>query len=167
VLWKRRKPGEPSWRRPPASRWRAVRAGTSSARTGVEAPRRTFDIHGGASIWCFPHHEKNSRKSACAFHADRMANIWMHNGFAAVEGDKMSKSEGILSPSGVAGRWPGEVLRLSMLKTHYRSPIDWTLKGMEESAKRSTTGTGRCGRQGETPRMPSSRHCPTTSIRAN
>ena len=65
-----------------------------------------------------------------------MANYWMHNGFLEVEGQKMSKSLGnFLTINEVLADWPGEVLRLTMLKTHYRSPIDWTLKGLEESAK--------------------------------
>jgi cysteinyl-tRNA synthetase len=65
-----------------------------------------------------------------------MANYWMHNGFLQVEGEKMSKSTGnFVTISELLADWPGEVLRLNMLKTHYRSPIDWTLKGLEESAK--------------------------------
>jgi cysteinyl-tRNA synthetase len=60
----------------------------------------------------------------------------MHNGFVEVEGAKMSKSYGnFVTIREVLQDWPGEVLRLNMLKTHYRSPIDWTLKGLEESAK--------------------------------
>jgi cysteinyl-tRNA synthetase len=84
----------------------------------------------------FPHHENELAQSACAFHADRMANVWMHNGFLQVESEKMSKSLGnFITIRELLADWPGEVLRLNMLKTHYRSPIDWTLKGMEESAK--------------------------------
>jgi cysteinyl-tRNA synthetase len=65
-----------------------------------------------------------------------MANYWMHNGFLQVEGEKMSKSLGnFVTIRELLNDWPGEVLRLNMLKTHYRSPIDWTLKGLEESAK--------------------------------
>jgi cysteinyl-tRNA synthetase len=65
-----------------------------------------------------------------------MANYWMHNGFLQVEGDKMSKSLGnFVTIRELLADWPGEVLRLNMLKTHYRSPIDWTLKGLEETAK--------------------------------
>jgi cysteinyl-tRNA synthetase len=60
----------------------------------------------------------------------------MHNGFLQVEGEKMSKSEGnFVTIRDLLADWPGEALRLNMLKTHYRSPIDWTLKGLEESAK--------------------------------
>ncbi|NEL52331.1 class I tRNA ligase family protein, partial [Escherichia coli] len=70
------------------------------------------------------------------FHTARMANVWMHNGFLQVEGEKMSKSLGnFVTIREVLADWPGEVVRLNMLKTHYRSPIDWTLRGLEESAK--------------------------------
>ena len=70
-----------------------------------------------------------------------MANIWMHNGFLQVEGEKMSKSLGnfvtiheLLRTTKFGGRkWPGEVLRLAMLRTHYRQPIDWTVKALEEA----------------------------------
>jgi cysteinyl-tRNA synthetase len=65
-----------------------------------------------------------------------MANYWMHNGFLEVEGKKMSKSDGnFVTIRELLNDWPGEVVRLNMLKTHYRSPMDWTLKGLEESAK--------------------------------
>jgi cysteinyl-tRNA synthetase len=65
-----------------------------------------------------------------------MANYWMHNGFLQVEGDKMSKSLGnFVTIRELLADWPGEVLRLNMLKTHYRSAIDWTIKGLEETAK--------------------------------
>jgi cysteinyl-tRNA synthetase len=66
-----------------------------------------------------------------------MANVWMHNGFLQVEGEKMSKSLGnfVTIHELLADGWPGEVLRLNMLRTHYRQPIDWTKKGLEESQK--------------------------------
>ena len=65
-----------------------------------------------------------------------MANFWMHNGFLQVESEKMSKSLGnFFTIRDLLADWPGEVLRLTMLKTHYRSPLDWTLKSAEESAK--------------------------------
>jgi cysteinyl-tRNA synthetase len=65
-----------------------------------------------------------------------MANYWMHNGFLQVEGEKMSKSLGnFFTIRDLLNDWPGEVLRLNMLKTHYRSPIDWTIASLEESKK--------------------------------
>lgn len=95
-----------------------------------------FDIHGGGIDLVFPHHENEIAQSCCAFGAPRMANIWMHNGFLQVEGDKMSKSLGnFLTIRQLLDDWPGEVLRLNMLKTHYRQPIDWTVKGLEEATR--------------------------------
>ena len=137
VLWKPAKPGEPSWPSP----------------SGISVPGRPgwhieclamawkhlgeqFDIHGGGIDLVFPHHENELAQSACAFHSDRMANVWMHNGFLQVESEKMSKSTGnFITIRESLAEWPGEVLRLNMLKTHYRSPIDWTAKALEESAK--------------------------------
>ena len=137
VLWKPAKLGEPSWPSP----------------AGIAAPGRPgwhiecsamawkhlgeqFDIHGGGIDLVFPHHENELAQSCCAFHANRMANTWMHNGFLQVEGEKMSKSLGnFVTIRELLADWPGEVLRLNMLKTHYRSPIDWTAKALEESAK--------------------------------
>lgn len=95
-----------------------------------------FDIHGGGIDLVFPHHENELAQTCCAFHTDRMANVWMHNGFLQIESEKMSKSLGnFFTIRDLLADWPGEVLRLSMLKTHYRSPLDWTLKSAEESAK--------------------------------
>src|ERR1700682_2090304 len=95
-----------------------------------------FDIHGGGIDLVFPHHENELAQSCCAFHANRMANYWMHNGHLQVEGDKMSKSLGnFVTMRELLADWPGEVLRLNMLKTHYRQPIDWTVRGLEESEK--------------------------------
>jgi cysteinyl-tRNA synthetase len=100
-----------------------------------------FDIHGGGLDLIFPHHENEIAQSRCAHGTSTMANTWMHNGFLQVEGEKMSKSLGnfftineLLTTERFGGRkWPGEVLRLAMLKTHYRSPIDWTASSLEEA----------------------------------
>ncbi|WP_420410022.1 cysteine--tRNA ligase [Hoeflea sp.] len=104
----------------------------------------TFDIHGGGLDLIFPHHENEIAQSCCAHGNDRMANLWMHNGFLQVEGRKMSKSEGnfvtiadLLETEKFGGRkWPGEVLRLAMLMTHYREPIDFSVKRLEEAASK-------------------------------
>jgi cysteinyl-tRNA synthetase len=103
--------------------------------------KNVFDIHGGGIDLVFPHHENEIAQSCCAFGAPRMANVWMHNGFLQVEGEKMSKSLGnfvtideLLRTTRFGGRqWPGEVLRLAMLRTHYRQPIDWTVNALEEA----------------------------------
>jgi cysteinyl-tRNA synthetase len=128
VLWKPSKPGEPAWPSP----------------AGIKAPGRPgwhiecsamswkylgemFDIHGGGIDLVFPHHEDEIAQSRCAFNTPVMANYWMHNGFLQVEGEKMSKSLGnFLTIRELLEKWPGDVLRLQMLMTHYRVPIDWT-----------------------------------------
>ena len=103
--------------------------------------RNMFDIHGGGVDLVFPHHENEIAQSCCAFGSTRMANVWMHNGFLQVEGEKMSKSLGnfvtiheLLRTTKFGGRkWSGDALRLAMLRTHYRQPIDWTVKALEEA----------------------------------
>src|ERR1700758_4854144 len=137
VLWKPSKPGEQSW--PSASGirvegrpgWHIECSAMAWKHLGEQ-----FDIHGGGIDLVFPHHENELAQTCCAFHSDRMANIWMHNGFLQLESEKMSKSLGnFFTIRDLLADWPGEVLRLNMLKTHYRSPIDWTLKSVEESAR--------------------------------
>jgi cysteinyl-tRNA synthetase len=137
VLWKPSKPGEPAWPSP----------------CGIAAPGRPgwhiecsamswrylgeiFDIHGGGIDLVFPHHENEIAQSRCAFRTPVMANYWMHNGFLLVEGEKMSKSLGnFVTIHELLQDWPGEVIRFNMLKTHYLQPIDWTVKGLEESER--------------------------------
>ncbi|MBL8568511.1 MAG: cysteine--tRNA ligase [Phreatobacter sp.] len=100
-----------------------------------------FDIHGGGIDLVFPHHENEVAQTTCAFGHQVMANVWMHNGFLQVEGEKMSKSLGnfvtiddLLSTTKFGGQfWDGAVLRLAMLQTHYRQPIDWTVRRLEDS----------------------------------
>jgi len=87
----------------------------------------TFDIHGGGIDLVFPHHENEIAQSRCAFHTAFMAQYWIHNGFLQVEGRKMSKSEGnFVTIRDLLDKWPGDIVRLQMLTTHYRQPIDWT-----------------------------------------
>jgi cysteinyl-tRNA synthetase len=137
VLWKPSKPGEPSWPSPSGIKtegrpgWHIECSAMAWKHLGEQ-----FDIHGGGIDLVFPHHENELAQSCCAFHEARMANVWMHNGFLQVEGEKMSKSLGnFVTIRELLNEWPGEVLRLNMLKTHYRSPIDWTLASVEESKK--------------------------------
>jgi len=109
----------------------------------AKARPHQFDIHGGGLDLIFPHHENEIAQSCCAFDTDHMASVWMHNGFVQVEGRKMSKSEGnfvtihdLLHTETFGGRkWPGEVLRLAMLMTHYREPIDFSVKRLEEAER--------------------------------
>jgi cysteinyl-tRNA synthetase len=137
VLWKPSKPGEPSWPSPLSIKaegrpgWHIECSAMSWKHLGQQ-----FDIHGGGIDLVFPHHENELAQTCCVFHESRMANFWMHNGFLQVEGEKMSKSLGnFVTIRELLADWPGEVLRLNMLRTHYRSPIDWTLKGVEESKR--------------------------------
>jgi len=137
VLWKPSKPGEPGWPSPARIAtpgrpgWHIECSAMSWKHLG-----ETFDIHGGGIDLVFPHHENEIAQSRCAFHTDVMANVWMHNGFLQVEGEKMSKSLGnFFTIHDLLKDWPGEVLRFNMLRTHYRQPIDWTVKGLEESWK--------------------------------
>ncbi len=96
----------------------------------------TFDIHGGGIDLVFPHHENEIAQSRCAFHTPVMANYWMHNGFLQVEGEKMSKSLGnFVTIHELLKDWPGEVVRFTMLQTHYRQPINWTVSGLRDAQK--------------------------------
>jgi len=134
VLWKQSSGDEPGWESP----WGRGRPGWHIECSAMSAAYLgdVFDIHGGGLDLIFPHHENEIAQSRCAHGTSAMANYWMHNGFLEVEGDKMSKSTGnFVTIRELLADWPGEVLRLNMLKTHYRSPIDWTLKGLEEAAK--------------------------------
>jgi cysteinyl-tRNA synthetase len=145
VLWKPSKPGEPAWPSPAGIAtpgrpgWHIECSAMSWKHLG-----ETFDIHGGGIDLVFPHHENEIAQSRCAFHNQPfMANYWMHNGFLQVEGEKMSKSLGnfftireLLHTDKFGGRsWPGEVLRLAMLMTHYRQPIDWTLGKLKQAER--------------------------------
>jgi cysteinyl-tRNA synthetase len=141
VLWKPSKPGEPAWPSPAgiATPGRPGWHIECSAMAGKHLGD-VFDIHGGGIDLTFPHHENEIAQSRCAHDTDVMARVWMHNGFLQVEGEKMSKSLGnfITIRQLLDEGWPGEVLRFNMLRTHYRQPIDWTKKSLEESEKTLT-----------------------------
>lgn len=143
VLWKESSQTEPGWNavfdgqeifgRPG---WHIECSAMSASYLGT-----TFDIHGGGLDLIFPHHENELAQSRCCHGTDQMAQVWMHNGFLQVEGQKMSKSVGnfhtvndVLSTQAVGGRlWPGQVVRLAMLMTHYREPIDFAVRRLEEA----------------------------------
>ena len=141
VLWKPSKAGEPAWQSP----WSNGRPGwhiECSAMAGALLGD-TFDIHGGGIDLIFPHHENEIAQSRCAHGTATMANYWLHNGFLQVEGEKMSKSLGnfvtireLLATDKFGGRrWSGPVLRLAMLMTHYRQPIDWKVDTLSEAER--------------------------------
>ena len=139
VLWKLSDDNQPGWESP----WGKGRPGWHIECSVMSEHHlgKTFDIHGGGLDLIFPHHENEIAQSCCAHDNDKMANIWMHNGFLQVEGKKMSKSDGnfvtiqdLLATEKFGGRkWPGEVLRLAMLMTHYREPIDFSVRRLEEA----------------------------------
>ena len=139
VLWKLSADNEPGWESP----WGRGRPGWHIECSAMSSRYlgEVFDIHGGGLDLIFPHHENEIAQSRCAHGTEVMANVWMHNGFLQVEGRKMSKSEGnfvtiyeLLHTEKFAGRqWPGDVLRLAMLMTHYREPIDFSVKRLEEA----------------------------------
>ena len=135
VLWKPSKPGEPSWpspggiAEPGRPGWHIECSAMAGKHLGD-----VFDIHGGGIDLVFPHHENEIAQSRCAHGTDVMARYWLHNGFLQVEGEKMSKSLGnFITIHDLLKEWPGDVVRFNMLRTHYRQPIDWTRKGLEES----------------------------------
>jgi cysteinyl-tRNA synthetase len=152
VLWKPSKPGEPSWSSPAgiaapgrpgwhiecsamADKWLWEEAKPKLSASGLSRPHM-FDIHGGGIDLVFPHHENEIAQSRCAFGTKVMAQIWMHNGFLQVEGEKMAKSLGnfVTICELLEQGWPGAVIRFAMLKSHYRQPINWTKHGLMEAA---------------------------------
>jgi cysteinyl-tRNA synthetase len=152
VLWKPSKPGEPAWPSPAgveapgrpgwhvecsamSDKWLWTEAQAKLSENGRAHPHQ-FDIHGGGIDLVFPHHEDEIAQSRCGFNTPVMANYWMHNGFLQVEGEKMSKSLGnFVTIHELLQDWPGEVVRLAMLQSHYRQPINWTLSGLREAQK--------------------------------
>jgi cysteinyl-tRNA synthetase len=134
VLWKPSAPNEPGWESP----WGRGRPGwhLECSAMSWKYLGEVFDIHGGGIDLVFPHHENEIAQTCSAFGHEVMANYWLHNGFLQVEGEKMSKSLGnFVTIHEALKDWPGEVLRLNMLKTQYRQPIDWTLAGLRESQR--------------------------------
>ena len=134
VLWKPSAPDQPGWDSPwgrGRPGWHIECSAMSAALLGPE-----FDIHGGGADLMFPHHENEVAQSRCAHPDAGFARLWMHNGMVLVDGRKMSKSLGnFLTVEDMRAQAPGEVLRLALLSTHYRGPLDWTEKLLEDSRK--------------------------------
>jgi cysteinyl-tRNA synthetase len=136
VLWKPSDDNTPGWPSP----WGRGRPGwhIECSAMGEALLGETFDIHGGGIDLMFPHHENEIAQSEGTHHGHPLARVWMHNGFLQVEGEKMSKSLGnfitireLLDSDKFAGQpWPGDALRLAMLSTQYRQPIDWTANAL-------------------------------------
>jgi len=143
VLWKPSSEGQPGWpspcdiETPGRPGWHIECSAMAKEHLG-----EVFDIHGGGIDLTFPHHENELAQSRCAHGTDVMANVWMHNGYLQVEGEKMSKSLGnfitiheLLETEKFGGfRWPGEVIRFAMLMTHYRQPLDFSQSLLEQAS---------------------------------
>src|SRR5215470_7869312 len=132
VLWKPSTPDQPGW----ASPWGRGRPGWHIECSAMSEAHlgETFDIHAGGLDLVFPHHENEIAQSECA-HGKPFVRYWLHNGYLLVNGEKMAKSLGNfvtvrqLLEEGI----PGEVLRLVLLGTHYRQPLDFTRAALEQA----------------------------------
>ena len=125
VLWKPSDATLPGWDSP----WGRGRPGwhIECSAMSCEYLGETFDIHGGGADLIFPHHENEIAQSICAHGSGTFARYWMHNGYLMVGGEKMSKSLGnFLVVHDLLKEFPGEAIRLLLLKTHYRHPLDFT-----------------------------------------
>lgn len=124
VLWKPSMPEQPGWDSP----WGRGRPGwhvECSAMIGQHLGH-TIDIHGGGQDLIFPHHENEVAQGTCA-HGALYCRTWVHNSFVTVDGQKMSKSLGnVLLVRDLLQQAPGEAIRLALLSTHYRRPLDWS-----------------------------------------
>ena len=132
VLWKPSERGTPGWNSPwgfGRPGWHIECSAMSHAYLG-----ETFDIHAGGIDLVFPHHENEIAQTRCAFGTPTMASVWLHNGFVTVEGEKMAKSLGnFYTVHDLLAEWPGEVIRYALLAAHYRAPLDYRTRGMEEA----------------------------------
>jgi cysteinyl-tRNA synthetase len=132
VLWKPSTPDQPGWDSP----WGRGRPGwhIECSAMSENTLGETFDIHGGGLDLVFPHHENEIAQSVCGHDGRPFANYWLHNGMLTVGGAKMAKSEGnFITVRDARAMAPGEVIRLALLGTHYRAPLDWTESRLHEA----------------------------------
>ncbi len=133
VLWKPSTAEQPGWDSP----WGRGRPGwhIECSAMSEEHLGEHFDIHGGGQDLIFPHHENELAQSLCAHEGRPFVNVWMHNGYVVVEGEKMSKSLGnfFTVRQLLEEGWPGEAIRLALLSGHYRQPLDITRDKIKES----------------------------------
>ena len=132
ILWKPSSGIEPGWESP----WGLGRPGWHLECSAMSAKYlgEEFDIHGGGQDLIFPHHENEIAQSRCSHDTKAMARYWMHNGYLMTEGEKMSKSLGnFYTVHDLLKEFPGEAIRLALLKTHYRQPLDFTKAGIKEA----------------------------------
>ena len=131
VLWKSAKPNEPSWSSP----WGEGRPGWHIECSAMSNKflGKTFDIHGGGQDLQFPHHENEIAQSEAANEC-KMVNYWIHNGFVKIDDEKMSKSLGnFFTISEILEHFNPEVVRFFVLKAHYRSPLNYSDKHLEDA----------------------------------
>ncbi len=135
VLWKPSTDDLPGWDSP----WGRGRPGwhIECSAMSMKYLGDSFDIHGGGRDLIFPHHENEIAQSRCAHPNSHFARYWMHNGYLMAEGEKMSKSLGnFYTIHELLDEFPGEAIRLTLLQTHYRQPLDFT-KGSLRQAKQT------------------------------
>ena len=133
VLWKPSKDSEPYWNSP----WGKGRPGwhLECSVMSKKYLGDKFDIHGGGRDLIFPHHENEIAQSRCANENDSFANYWVHNGFITMSNEKMAKSQGnILKIKDFKNKISGQVLRLALISSHYKQPLDWNDKLIDECA---------------------------------
>ena len=132
VLWKPSDDDQPGWESPwgrGRPGWHLECSAMSETHLGV-----TFDIHGGGQDLIFPHHENEIAQSTCAHDGAPFVRYWMHNGYLTVDGEKMSKSLGNFhTVHDLLDNTPGEAIRLALLSAHYRQPLDFSLRALEEA----------------------------------
>ncbi|MGZ9087049.1 MAG: cysteine--tRNA ligase, partial [Rhodoplanes sp.] len=129
VLWKPSSGDIPGWESP----WGRGRPGwhIECSAMSTEYLGETFDIHGGGQDLIFPHHENEIAQSVCAHGGRPFVRYWLHNGYLMAEGEKMSKSLGnFYTVHDLLDEFPGEAIRLVLLQTHYRQPLDFTRDGV-------------------------------------
>tara|TARA_Y100001970_G_scaffold114035_1_gene142263 strand:+ start:5978 stop:7336 length:1359 start_codon:yes stop_codon:yes gene_type:complete len=132
VLWKPSSPEDPGWDSP----WGRGRPGwhLECSVMSEKFLGKNFDIHGGGLDLVFPHHENEIAQSCCGNKMDKFANFWLHNGFVTFNKEKMSKSLGnIVTIEKMKREINGQVIRLALLSTHYKQPLDWNENLINES----------------------------------
>ena len=132
VLWKPSTENQPGWESP----WGRGRPGwhIECSAMSKELLGDSFDIHGGGIDLAFPHHENELAQSLCANPEKSFAKYWLHNGMLTVEGNKMSKSLGnfVTVRQLLEDGFSGDAIRLALISSHYRQPLDWTKKRLNE-----------------------------------
>ena len=134
VLWKPSSKDQPAWDSP----WGGGRPGWHIECSAMIEKHlgKTIDIHGGGQDLVFPHHENERAQTTCAHGGELFSRYWMHNGFVNVDQEKMSKSIGnVLLVKELLEHAPGEAIRVTLLSTHYRSPLDWTDDALKQSSR--------------------------------